>query len=52
MSEANVELARRGFEAVAHGDFHALREISTPRSNGTAARDRAVAGSVRGEAYA
>jgi ketosteroid isomerase-like protein len=30
MSEANVELARRGFEAVAHGDFRALREILDP----------------------
>lgn len=30
MSESNVELARRGFEAVAQGDFDALREILDP----------------------
>jgi ketosteroid isomerase-like protein len=27
VSEANVQLARRGFEAVARGDFDAVREI-------------------------
>jgi ketosteroid isomerase-like protein len=30
VSEANVQLARRGFEAVARGDFEALREILDP----------------------
>jgi ketosteroid isomerase-like protein len=30
VSAANVELARRGFEAVARGDFDSLREILDP----------------------
>ncbi|MGI8427899.1 MAG: nuclear transport factor 2 family protein [Solirubrobacteraceae bacterium] len=30
MSAANVQLARRGFEAVARGDFDALRELLDP----------------------
>lgn len=30
MSESNVELARRGFEAVARGDFDALHDVLDP----------------------
>jgi ketosteroid isomerase-like protein len=30
VSEANVQLARRGFEAVARGDFDALRDLLDP----------------------
>ena len=30
MSESNLELARRGYEAVRHGDFEAIRELFDP----------------------
>lgn len=30
MSESNVELARRGFEAIARGDVEAIRELLDP----------------------
>jgi ketosteroid isomerase-like protein len=30
MTESNTELARRGFDAVAHGDFDAIAEVLDP----------------------